>query len=45
MCVRCGLLSGSFRLLLDEVYITDPELATFSGLHVYLWIIKGDFVL
>jgi len=28
MCVRGGLLSGSFGLVLDMVKIADPELTT-----------------
>ncbi len=43
-----GLLNGRFRLVLNEVYITDPEYTALGGLYVYLWVcgvdIKGDFI-
>jgi len=43
-----GLLIGRFWLVLNEVYITDPEFTAPSGLYVYLWVcgvdIKGDFM-
>ncbi len=43
-----GLLIGGFRLVLNEVYITDPKFTAPSGWYVYLWVcgvdIKGDFI-
>ncbi len=43
-----GLLIGRFGLVLNEVYITDPEFKAPGGLYVYLWVcgvdIKFDFI-
>jgi len=33
--VEGGLLIGRFRLVLNEVYITDPEFIAPGGLYVY----------
>ncbi len=43
-----GLLIGRFRLVLNEIYITDPDFTAPGVLYVYLWVcgvdIKGDFI-
>jgi len=38
ICVEGGLLSGRFRLVLKEVFVTDPELTAPGGLYVYLQV-------
>jgi len=47
--VEGWLLIGSFRLVLNKVYITDPEFTAPGGLYVCLQVIgvdiKGDFIL